>query len=293
MKIASYFIIAGVALTLSAGCRSTRADKDSSATPVTTWQYRPIVIDGSDADWVKPLPYYDKKEKVSYSITNDKENLYVLLSAKGEDEQHKTLSGGMTLWINNQAQKANSDALGIGFPTGSRPPSRESSLMQQARPQDYQNQNHRNSVADDLASYSLYGFSKDETVQNFDAGDTNQAGVRVKIGFNSLGELIYEASVPLSSIYPQNGSHNFAGKSLAVGLYIEGIPPGEEGRRRGGGGGGGVSFDGGLGMGSYGSGMGLGMSIGSGAFGGGGGRGPDRQLFEQTQLWQVVPLARN
>jgi hypothetical protein len=197
------------------------------------------------------------------------------------------MEGGLTVWINNTAEKANSDAVGIGFPTG-RNQSRESSILAQGRPDLFQEK--KKTAEDDLAAYSLYGFKKDETVENFDSGQTNDEGVEVKIGFNNAGDLIYEALVPLNAIYPQNTSGNFNGKSIAVGFFVEGLPP-TEGGRRGGGGGPGISVGGGLGMGSFGSGAGIGLSIGSGAFGGGR-KNADKQLYEQAQLWQVVSLAR-
>jgi hypothetical protein len=288
MTAQSFFIASCLALFLAAGCRSSRADKDNSPVQGPVWQRQPILIDGSDADWIKPLPFYDKKEGLHYSISNDKDDLYILISARSQEEQQKIIEGGLTVWVNNQAEKANSEAVGIGYPTG-RKQSRESSIMAEARPDQYQPKKH--SLEDDLSAYTLYGFNKDTTVQNFDAGESNSAGIQVKIGFNSINELIYEARIPLTSIYPQNSSHNFTGKSFAVGIFIEGLPPEEGGRRRGGGGG--VSFGGGLGMGSFGSGGGLGMSIGSGAFGGGrGGRNGDSHLYDQTQLWQVVNVAR-
>jgi hypothetical protein len=287
-KISSYHIATFFALILIAACRSSKPEKDNAAAPEASWQRQPLLVDGSDADWIKPLPYYDKKEKISYDISNDKKNLYIMLSAKDRQEQQKILGGGLTIWINNQAVKENSYAFGIGYPTGHMP-SRENSIMARARPDLYQEK--KNSLEDDLASYSLYGFKKDETVQNFDSGQSNEEGIEIKIGFNNTGDLIYEALVPLSSIYPQNSSANFTGKSLAVGLYIEGLPP-SEGMHRGGGGGSPVSVGGGFGMGSFGSGGGIGLSINPGAFGRGGGRGADKQLYEQTQIWQVLPLAR-
>jgi hypothetical protein len=287
--ISSALIAAGTALILAPGCRSSRTVKDNSLSQDATWQRQPLVIDGYDGEWLKPLPYYDKKEKIGYAVSNDKNNLYIMLSAKGTDEQQKILEGGLTVWINNQAEKANSEAIGIGYPTGHKP-SRESAIMNQARPDLFPEK--KNSMEDDLAAYTLYGFSKDETVQNYSSGQSNPEGVQVKIGFNTLGELIYEAMIPLSSVYPQNSSGNFTGKSIAVGFFVEGLPPGEGGRRGGGRGGSGVSFGGGVGMGSFGSGMGMGMSFSPGAFGGRGGSNADKQLYEQTQLWQVVSLAR-
>ncbi|MDP4151508.1 MAG: hypothetical protein Q8938_07900 [Bacteroidota bacterium] len=275
-----------ISLFLLYGCSPSRSARDNSTSEVSAWQARPLVIDGSDDDWTLPLPGYDKKEQVSYAMTNDKDNVYILLSARTREEQQKIIRGGMTVWINTQAEKSNADAIGIGFPTGAKM-TREQNLMAQAQPERYQNRNR--SVDDDLRAYTLYGFRRDETVQNFDSGQANNEGVALKIGFNKAGDLVYEASVPLSSIYPRNTTHNFAGKSLAIGIFIEGLPPNEGGGRRGGGSG--VEFGGGVGMGTFGSGVGMGLSFSPGAMGGRG-RGADRQLYQQTQIWHILPLAR-
>jgi hypothetical protein len=285
MTVYAYFTAASLSLILAAACRSSRADKDK-ALQGPIWQRQPIVIDGSDVDWAKPLPFYDKKEGLHYSLSNDRNNLYVLVSARSPDEQQKIIEGGLTLWINNQAQKANSEAVGISYPTGRRP-SRESAIMAEARPDRYQEKKH--SLEDDMSAYILYGFNKDTTVQNFDIDEANEEGIQVRIGFNSINELTYEAMIPLAAIYPQNSTPNFAGKTFAVGIYVEGLPPGERGGR-GGGGRSPVSVDGGIGMGSFGGGS-IGLSIGSGAFGGRGGRNGNGQLHEQTQIWQVLSIA--
>jgi hypothetical protein len=267
-------------------CRSSRSGQDNSTTEVSAWQSRPLVIDGSDDDWRLPLPGYDKKEQVSYAMTNDKDNVYIMLSARTREEQQKIIRGGMTVWINTQAEKSNADAIGIGFPTGVKM-TREQNLMAQAQPERYQNKSR--SPDDDLRGYTLYGFRKDETVENFDSGQNNNEGVALKIGFNKAGDLLYEAAIPLNSIYPHNTTHNYAGKSLAIGIFIEGLPPTEGGGGRRGGGSG-VEFGGGVGMGTFGSGVGMGLSFSPGGMGGR--RGGDRQLYQQAQIWHILPLAR-
>jgi hypothetical protein len=288
-KTLLYIDTALILLILSYGCGPSKSAQDNASTPAIAWQRQPLIIDGSDEDWTKPLPGYDRKEQVGYAVSNDRDNLYIILAAKPGPEQRKILEGGLTVWINNKAEKSNGDAIGIGYPTGTRI-GHDQSVMAAARPQDYQNK--RPSLEDQLRPYSLYGFKKDETVENYDSGEANNEGVQVKISFSRPGDLIYEAMVPLSAVYPQNTSHNYIGKSVAVGYVIEGLPPGEGGRRGGGGGGSPISVGGGVGMGSFGSGMGLGLSIGSGAFGHGGGRGSNKQLYEQATIWQVAPLAR-
>src|ERR1700682_1220725 len=90
---------------LACGCRSTRTDQQALTPQKAVWQHQPLIIDGADNDWEKPLPYYDSKNKLAYSISNDRENVYILLATKDEQAQRKIVEGGLTVWINSQAEK--------------------------------------------------------------------------------------------------------------------------------------------------------------------------------------------
>jgi len=283
IQLFSYSMVWILLSLAGSGCRSSRGDQATSPSQTGTWQQQPLVIDGSDEDWTKPLLYTDRKEKLNYTLSNDKDNLYILVSTRSPQEQQKIIQGGMTVWVNNQADKNEATSVGIGFPLDSRK-NRERNLMAEARPDQYKN---KPITLDDLREYSLYGF-KNESIENLEYGQTNEEGVQVRIDYNKEGDLIYEASIPLSTLYPQNTSHNFAGKSLAVGIFIEGLPPDVHVRPEGGGSG--VSIGGGVGVGSFGSGGGVGLSIGTGSLGRIGGK--ERQLYQLSKIWQVVPVAR-
>jgi len=270
-------------LTIIAGCRSSR---ESQATPDTaTWRQEPFTIDGSDKEWAKPLPGYSGSEKISYEIANDGQTLYILLSTKDPQEQQKIIQGGMTVWVNTKADKSQADAIGIGYPLDSRN-DHDQNLMEQAQPDRYQ---HHAATLQDKKDYALYGFGKGSEVGNFTYGDDNPQGVQMRMDFNNAGELIYEASMPLALLYPtHSATASYASKSIAVGFQIDGLPPNAN-VPRGAGGGPSIGVGGGLGFGSFGSGGGLGISIGQG-FGGGGGGGRNKQLFKDTEVWQVVQL---
>ena len=113
----------------------------------------------------------------------------------------------------------------------------------------------------------------------------------MRMDYNNAGELIYEASIPLALLYPNhNATASYASKTVAVGFLIDGLPPNANvPRGMGGGGGPAIGVGGGLGFGSFGSGGGLGISIGQG-FGGGGRGGSNKQLFKDTEVWQVIQL---
>jgi hypothetical protein len=253
------------------------------------WQTQPLYIDGSDNDWTKPLPYSIREEKVSYSISNDRQNLYVLLMTTNPQEQQKIIQGGMSVWVNTRGDKTNGDAAGIGYPLNDRN-DRERQLMEDAQPQRYKDRPVR---LEDKQTYGLYGFNKDTTVRQYNYGDSNAIGVAMRMAYNPQGDLIYELSVPLQALYPDHVPGNpYPTQQLAVGIFIEPLPSGTKIPREGGGGGGsGFEFGLGGGVGTFGSGMGLGIGLGHTFGGGGRGRKAGRTLYDEAQIWQVVQLA--
>jgi len=269
-------------LALMTACRSSRSSgsaQEGQGQP-SSWQKQPLTIDGNDSDWVRPLPGLDAAEKLTYAMTNDADNLYVMISTKDAAEQNKILSGGMTVWVNNQGEKNSDQAIGLGFPLDPHS-NREKQLMAEARPEVYKN---RSAKLDDADEYELYGFSLDEPIQHYKYDEENKEGVQVRMNYNQSGDLVYEAKIPLKAVYPKL-SH-YTNRELAVGIFIEGIPapPGS----RGGGGGGGVSIGGGLGFGSFGSGGGVGLSIGTGSLARiGGGKGSP---YKPKKIWHVMTI---
>ncbi len=276
-----------LSLALIAGCGTTKSTGDSNPSVTAAWRQQPLTIDGSDKDWVKPLPWFDKTEQISYAVSNDGEHLFIQMSTKSPQEMQKIVQGGMVVWINTRAEKSIPDSKGIGYPLDRRN-DHDRNLMAQARPDRYK---EKPITLEDRRDYELYSFNqnKDSSIETFVYGADSPEGVVMRMDYNDVGELIYEASIPLTSIYPSNTSHSYAGKSLAVGFDIQGLPPGTE-TPRGEGGGPAIGVGGGVGFGSYGSGGGIGLSIGTGSFGGG--KGKNKQLFKEIQVWQVVDLGR-
>jgi hypothetical protein len=276
-----FWTVAGTMMLLLTGCGPSRSSQTANLT-ASDWQQMPLVIDGSDSDWTKPLPGYIPSEKLSYSISNDGANLYILLSTKDPQIQQKIIQGGMTVWVNPRADKSIGDAVGIGYPLDTRN-DHDRTLMEEAQPDRY---SHKPARLEDRKDYALYGFVRD-SIGTYTYGDDNPQAVKMRMDFNNAGELIYEASLPLTVLFPGHSpSSSYAAKSVAVGFFIQGLPPGADVPR--GGGGPEIGVGGGVGFGSYGSGGGVGISIGM-PIGGGGGR--NRQLSKDSQNWQTVQLA--
>jgi hypothetical protein len=280
-KLTGNCILLLSAIIFISACSSSKNSQQTDIVQDARWQKDSLVINGDDGDWQKPLPFRDEKSGFSYSITNDRDNLYILIASNNETTTQRILRAGLTVYINNHGVKEEAGAAGISFPTGNRV--HKDGQMLNDRPELQQNKRVAlNSVED----YSLFGFRQVKTPENFDYGKTNSEGIELGIGLNPLGELVYEAMVPLNSFMVRNELGTASRRTIAIGFVLESLP--EQGRQRGGGGG--LSIGGGIGMGSFGSGGGIGLSIGSGALANIGGGG--RKQAKPGKIWQEVLLAR-
>jgi hypothetical protein len=80
----------------------------------TKWQSTPVIADGSPQEWKLPLRFYDAKSHLSYSVTNDLENLYICVRITEEAGQMKVMRAGMQVWIDTTGK--NDQSIGILFP---------------------------------------------------------------------------------------------------------------------------------------------------------------------------------
>ncbi len=65
-------------------CSSSRNSQQSDIVQDIRWQKDSVFIDGDDGDWAKPFLFLDEKLGLAYSVTNDKDNLYILATSNNE-----------------------------------------------------------------------------------------------------------------------------------------------------------------------------------------------------------------
>jgi uncharacterized membrane protein YgcG len=261
-------------------CGSSKQSQSSGVVQTIQWQQDPLTIDGSDGDWTSDLVLGDEKQLFNYRFANDKNNLYIQVRTLNENSIQRILRGGLTVYINNHGVDEVAGAAGISFPTGNRV--KKDGKLLNDRPELQQDKHIAlNAVAD----YSLFGFKKIKTPENYDYGRPNTEGIEVAVGLNPSNALVYEAMVPLRSFLNENELVNVSRKSISIGFVVEDIP-GQPGSR---GGGGGFSIGGGIGLGSFGSGGGVGLSIGSDALANIGGR----KKGKPVKKWDTVMFSRS
>lgn len=249
----AYIPVIILSVLIITGCSSSKNTQQSATAESAHWQKDSLVIDGSDSGWARPLTYYDDKQGLSYSVSNDDRNLYITASTQNDATIIRILRGGMTLYINSHGTKDEYGAAGISFPTGNERLKNDNLLNN--RPGLEQD---KNIALRGVEDYSLFGFRTIRAPETFAYGQPNAEGVEVAISMSSSKELIYEAKIPLNSFLTRAAMVNLNRKNFAVGFVLETMPaqPGN----------GGVSVGGGVGFGSFGGGS-VGLSIGTGAIG--------------------------
>jgi hypothetical protein len=295
------FLAIGLSLAACSSSKKT-VDETDNAPDKGIWQQQKVIADGKSKEWDLHNMSFDNDSKISYEITNDDTNLYVLITTIDRTSQTKILRAGMSVFIDPAAKKNETEAVNFPIGSGDAPGMDEgqrTTPVQQGQPGDKPDlQQMRAKALINANQYTLSGFSKGSG--GYGINEENAAGVTVKIDIDSSGEMVYEAVLPMRSLI-QHGFTTRAGAPISVGFKINALPkpamnPGGGSGYSGGGGG----MRGGGGGGMRGGGMG-GRGMGGGGMRGGGGRGGTsgggnytarQQLFKEVKVWKHLVIAQ-
>ena len=291
-------LIAAIAVSSCGGSKKTVKRVTPGA-----WQAQPITIDGYNNDWPSPYPEYDDKAMLGYSVSNDKDNIYITVETGDPATQLKILKEGLTVWIDRKGDKDELTAINYPIPlpeernanTAKHDANRPSNMkMQQGQSALANTADKRRMDLEDRVrrmlpnanEYSLQGF-KSCNLQ-FPILQRDSCGIIVGMALDSDNELVWEATIPFKAFYFKNEiTRADRGKPISICFETTGEkrPAGQgSGGNHSGGGGSGMRPSMGMGMG----GMGMGMRMG-----GGGGRGGNRGNTQNTADNLMDPLYKS
>jgi uncharacterized membrane protein YgcG len=234
------------------------------------WQDHPVIADGNPEEWKIPLRFYDSKSKLSYTVTNDMENLYICMRVTDDPGQVKIMRAGMQVWIDTTGK--NNQTTGILFPQRATEPSAE---QQQQGSSDGQGRragggggrqmntgNVRNRFQKEYKEMQLTGF---KAPIRGSVPLQNDFGINLGINwdankYDSSFIMIYEAVIPFKTFYKNRLVPADSLKNFGISITVNALPRPAAKSGGGGGHGGGGGMSGG------------GMHGGGGGMGGGGGR---------------------
>nr|WP_294796492.1 hypothetical protein [uncultured Mucilaginibacter sp.] len=178
----------------------------TAQTPVVKQSPAGVIIDGNSAEWGKDLFTLNGKAKLSYIISYDKDNLFVVLKTNDGARQSSILGAGVTLSMDTHGKKKTEYA--ITFPVGEKGDSQEylNLFPEQISAQAALSKNRKIKVA---------GF-KDITDEYLST--VNPFGIKVGIGYDEAGYLVYEAAIPLILF-----KESLATKELAFNIKVNGL----------------------------------------------------------------------
>lgn len=255
-----------------------------------------LKIDGKTTEWSNGFRAYNNSTSIFYTITNDDNNLYLVVQSTNSNVTNKIMRGGLTFTINKSAKKKEKDGVSIMFPV---PASNDMMVMFQSMASSLQTGGMNMSTADPAlimkkADSIMYVMNRQQIDKLKDIKisgikeitDTlisiyNDEGIKARALFDNKAAFTYELAIPLkylelSTDNPKEFVYNIKLNGLVFNLSAMGPRPG-----------GGGDFGGG-GMGSPPQG---GMGGGQG-FRGGPNTMDIQSLISPTDFWGKYTLAK-
>jgi len=153
-----------------------------------------ITVDGDLKDWGDSLQYFNAECNARYALSNNKENLYFAIRIDDPSEVTRILKSGITLGVDPKGKKKN--AYAITFPLNTQ-------LTTPSKPAQQDNFNEITQAERDELHREMITTLRGIKVEGFKdiEGDmittSNTYGIKTAIDYDSKGNLVCEAAIPL------------------------------------------------------------------------------------------------
>lgn len=182
----------------------------------STWQTKPVTIDGNPTEWSLPLRYSDSKSGLQYTITNDDSIIYIAVRATEQQIQMKILIAGMQLWINPEGKFKKTACIHFPLPGKPDPKSIDGNMQpgtQQVQKPGTTDMAKQFRLHDPEITFSgfLPGYNG-----TFNTDETKW--IKAAINWDSDNNMTYELRVPLKSFFIKD--INSLKENPVIGLMI-------------------------------------------------------------------------
>jgi hypothetical protein len=191
-----------------------------------TKQATPLKVSGKFKDWKLPMRA-DKSTGYYYGITNDNQNLYLEVKMKNRGLIGRAIGLGFKVWIDPNAKGKN--VLGINYPQSRMNEQMNHHQKKNVEEQENKKPEHltaeqikkrREELIEKFNLRYLTGREMGKLI-NFDKEGLNDAyfgegDINAIFHMNDQGEIIYEAIIPLKSIFKNKASYLSKGKPFSL-----------------------------------------------------------------------------
>lgn len=187
--------------------------------PVSRWQAHPILVDGRDNDWEKPINFYDAKTGLFFAIRNDSTTLYLNFTATDPDKISCLTQAGWSVSFQAKSKKSKTKGT-LSFQASAGPPpfrgsERPTDNTMKDRPQgnnqlperNESGENEENPSMPDLQQLNNYRLTFRQFTASgfiFTHGQVpvmSKKGIAVAVGQSDPAGLVYEVAIPLNELF--------------------------------------------------------------------------------------------
>jgi hypothetical protein len=284
------------------------AQKLNAVQEASVWAPANVKVDAKLTEWNDTFQAFNKSTNVFYTVSNDADNLYLVMKSTDQMNNNKIIGGGINLTINTAGKKNEKDAFILIFPVVNMANLR-STMMQGMNAMKStsmrvapgggggSSQGPDSAAIADMRKKAVSNFKEVKLVGFKDIPDSvisiyNEYGIKAFVDFDSKGALVIEMAVPLKAMHLDAGSA-FAYNIKLNGINLNAIMPGMNQMVMGGMGGGSSFSSGGGG----GGGMATTVVVSGGSMGGGGGgmprgMGDIANMLSPTDFWGKYTISK-
>ncbi len=189
-------------------CVTGKAQSIALKTPSTN-----IVVDGYNKEWGDNLAYHDTENNIHYTISNDKEYVYLFIKTNDEKQLNNILFGGITFSIDTKGRKKK--AYSVTFPQKLAPLTNVPlNTPEQKRAFASKTNGSRKIVVD--------GFKKDVDENELYPG--NAYRIQTALNFDEKGYLIYEEAIPLYLFHAEGQDNSEWSYNIMLNAVVGRLP---------------------------------------------------------------------
>ncbi len=189
-------------------------------------------IDGKLNEWTNIELKYNRSTKLYYAVTNDDDNLYLLIKSTSKANINKINGGGISFFINTKNFNTEKGAYCITFPNINKVQLRSQMLKEFSKTK--RNSNISTEEVAQIRKEAVINM-KEIKVVNFNIiKDTlisiyNEYGIRCAVNYDSVGSLCYELAVPFKQLNIVRSNFSVVAYKVQVNAVQTGLFAGSEG----------------------------------------------------------------
>jgi len=182
--------------------------------PQGHFQALPVTADGNPSEWQLPLRFTNKAYTLSYNVTNDKKNIYIIMMTNDDDMQHRILRSGVTIYFDSKGE--NNKNVSLTFPE--KKVNNSNPAQRNGRPILPDTLSNKHSLVQQSDVYNVKGFFELEDGQ-FSVKD-KRSKIQLGLKTNADSGLVYEAVIPINYVLENGLTTKSLRRNFSIGIAV-------------------------------------------------------------------------